>query len=205
MTENKKDIFLKIYLPLILTALICGLVLVLTDMFTRENIERNREQYTLRYLHEIFPPVFNNNIYQDRIEVHDPLLSTSDEAVTIYRARLDNTPAGVIIAPVTTTGYNGEIAIAIGIRYDGRVTGIYTINHHETEGLGGQIAGEDSDWPEIFTGNSLDGIPPESWRLSGEGGEFDQISGATITSRAMVNAVKKTLEFYNINKDNLFR
>ena len=205
MKEDKQGIFFKIYLPLLVTALICGLILAVTDIFTRENIEQNREQYTLRYLHHVFPLDFNNNIYRDRIIVHDPLLSVSDEAVTIYRARQDDTPAGVIVAPVTTLGYNGRIALAIGIRYDGSVTGIYTISHHETKGLGGEIAGEDSHWLNIFTGISLEGRPADAWNLTSEGGEFDQISGATITSRSMVNTVKKTLEFYHGNKDNLYR
>ncbi|NIQ15194.1 MAG: FMN-binding protein, partial [Candidatus Dadabacteria bacterium] len=49
-----------------------------------------------------------------------------------------------------------------------------------------------------FTGRSLENTSSDVWAVEQEGGHFDQISGATISSRAVINAVHVVLEYYEL-------
>lgn len=69
------------------------------------------------------------------------------------------------------------------------------LSHHETPGLGDRIEETKSDWIEVFSGKSLGNPAENGWLVKRDGGEFDQFTGATITPRAIVKAVKNTLLF----------
>ena len=74
---------------------------------------------------------------------------------------------------------------------EGTVSGIEILTHAETPGLGDKIV---EPWfKDLFAGKNLDNA---DWRVKKDGGEFDQITGATISPRAVVGAVRKGLEFY---------
>ncbi|HCC80145.1 MAG TPA: electron transport complex subunit G, partial [Methylophaga sp.] len=60
------------------------------------------------------------------------------------------------------------------------------------------------DWILQFAGLSLESPDESRWKVKKDGGEFDQFTGATITARAVVNAIKRTLEFFEANKGKLF-
>ena len=55
-----------------------------------------------------------------------------------------------------------------------------------------------------FTGKSLDAPPIDDWAVRRDGGAFDQFTGATITPRAIVAAVKNTLLFVQSQGERLF-
>ena len=76
--------------------------------------------------------------------------------------------------------------------------------HRETPGLGDAIEAERSDWILGFAGKSLTGPPAERWKVKRDGGVFDQFTGATITPRAVVKAVKNTLLYYRAVGNKLF-
>jgi electron transport complex protein RnfG len=67
--------------------------------------------------------------------------------------------------------------------------------HHETPGLGDKIDEMKSDWILGFSGKSIGSPPEDQWKVRRDGGGFDQFTGATITPRAIVQAVKNTLRF----------
>jgi electron transport complex protein RnfG len=83
----------------------------------------------------------------------------------------------------------------VGIDPSGTVVGIEILSHNETPGLGDKIAFP--EYKKTFAGKNLDNA---DWRVKKDGGEFDQITGATISPRAVVGAVRKGLEFYRDNK-----
>jgi len=180
-----------------------GLV-AMTKTGTAERIAENERHALLRNLHQIILPTeHNNDIYSDIIEVRDPLLG-SKEPVSIYRARMDGKPIGVVIASIAPEGYGGDIKMLIGIRYDGSLAGVRVINHKETPGLGDNIEVERSDWILGFAGHSLGNPDENKWKVKKDGGVFDQFSGATITPRAVVKEVYNTLRFYRQHRDALF-
>ncbi len=101
-------------------------------------------------------------------------------------------------------GYNGRIRLLVGIGFDGRVSGVRVTGHNETPGLGDAVEAEKSDWILGFKGRSLTDPPPERWAVRKDGGDFDQFTGATITPRAVVRAVRQALAYYDAHRDTLF-
>jgi len=92
---------------------------------------------------------------------------------------------------VETTGYGGAVSVAVGIDKGGKTTGVKIVSHSETPGLGSKAA--DEPFISQFTGIT----PKEPLIVVKSGGskdeEIDAVSGATITSKAVVKAVQAAL------------
>ena len=173
---------------------------------TRERIAANEKAALLRNLHQlIHPDEHDNDLLADTMEVRDPGLLGTRAPVTVYRAYLEGRPVAVILTPVAPDGYNGTIRLLVGIRADGTLLGVRVLSHHETPGLGDQIEVERSDWILGFAGKSLGNPPEKRWAVKKDGGAFDQFTGATITPRAVVKAVKRTLIYFRKHREALFR
>ncbi len=181
-----------------------GLV-ALTHALTRERVLANERAVLERALHEVMPPgAHDNDLLADRIEVVAPELLGTREPVPVYRARRGGRPAGVVLTPVAPDGYNGRIRLIVGIYADGTVSGVRVLAHQETPGLGDGIEAGKSGWILGFTGRSLGDPPLERWRVRRDGGDFDQLTGATITPRAVVKAVRNALIYFRDHRDALF-
>lgn len=173
---------------------------------TAPTIEANEQAALLSNLHSLIPPgTHDNDITEDTIQVHDETLLGTPEPVTVYRARQDGEPVTAILNVIAPEGYSGRINLLVAIRYDGELAGVRVIKHSETPGLGDAIDAERSDWIHSFTGKSLDNPEPDGWRVKKDGGEFDQFTGATVTPRAVVKAVRNALKYYAEHREQLFR
>ncbi|MFQ5658845.1 MAG: RnfABCDGE type electron transport complex subunit G [Gammaproteobacteria bacterium] len=192
-------------IPLLILAILCALLITLAHKATRDRIAANRERAALALINEVMPLTHTNDLLKDRIEVTDPTFLGSAAPVSVFRARNQGTPAGVVFMPVIARGYNGLIELAVGIARNGELTGVRVHKHKETEGLGDRIDQHKSHWILGFTHHSLENTPDQAWAVVSDGGEFDQLSGATITPRGVINAVKKTLNYYAIHKKALYR
>jgi len=172
---------------------------------TRDRIAANEREVLMRKLNVLIPrDEYDNNLFADTLQVRDPKLLGTDEAVTVYRARRKGKPVALVIAPVAPDGYSGKIKLLVGIGYDGILTGVRVSAHHETPGLGDAIDEERSDWIFGFDGKSLGNPPLDRWRVKRDGGAFDQLTGATITPRAIVKAVRKSLLYYREHRADLY-
>ncbi len=190
---------------LLLFAVIGTLLVALTFEGTREQIAANEREALLRKLNVLVPPErYDNAIFEDTKQVSNDHLLGSTEPVTVYRARRNGEPVAVVMAPVAPDGYSGSIRLLVGINLDGSLSGVRTLAHRETPGLGDKIEVERSDWILGFDGKSLGNPPLEAWQVRRDGGAFDQFTGATITPRAMVKAVRNSLIYYRDNREALF-
>ena len=204
MTRQEKKFSLVLF-PLLFITLIGITILTVTHTMTRKGISENERTARLRILDSVMPLSYNNRLYDDVIQIENTGISDSMHPLEIFRARYNNKPTGVILMPVRARGYSGKIELIIGIDFDGTVLGVRTLNHKESKGLGDQIDQTKSDWIMQFTNLSLGNPAISDWAVTDDGGKIDQISGATITSRGVVNAVRKSLEFYQANRDKLYQ
>jgi electron transport complex protein RnfG len=189
---------------LTLFAVIGAGIVGLTHDSTYDVIKRNEQLYTLRKLNTILPATrYDNDLLDDQIELSaNPLLS--GETSIAYRAFKDGKPVAVVLSPIAPNGYNGPINMLVGINFDATIAGVRIIRHRETPGLGDAIEAERSDWVQIFNGTSLQNPTEKKWKVKRDGGHFDQFTGATITPRAVVKAVRSALVYFNQNRDKLF-
>lgn len=190
-------------LVLALFAAVCAGAVSLTWELTRERIEDNRA--ALRQ--QRFLPLLEG-IAWDRITLDEPIrieppheLPGRDPAL-IYRA-FDGDRISAWIFEVSADGYSGPIRLLIGIRPDGTLTAVRVLEHRETPGLGDAIEASRSDWIRAFSGLSIGNPPADEWALERSGGRFEQFTGATITPRAVVRAVKSTLLYFGRQRDEL--
>jgi len=167
----------------------------LTDPVIRANLRADR----LKQLHELIPhDRYDNELLRDTIQVRDPAHLGTDKPVTVYRARQGGKPVAVAFRAVAPDGYNGNISLLVAVWRDGELAGVRVISHAETPGLGDQIETSKSDWITQFAGHALGKPPEEGWKVAKDGGAFDEMTGATITSRAVVQAVRRALTFYRL-------
>ena len=204
MSRQQRKLF-HVLAPILIISAICALLLGITNQFTSERIEDNRQQATLRLINDVMPLTHTNDLLNDRIDVTDASYLGTESAVSVFRARQEQNPVGLVLMPVVAKGYNGRIELAIGISYQGEITGVRVNAHRETEGLGDGIHQEKSDWILGFTDRSLANTAIDAWAVQSDGGDFDQLSGATISPRGVINAVKNALDYYEINKQSLYQ
>jgi electron transport complex protein RnfG len=189
--------------PLGVLAVVCAIAITLTAALSRDEIAHNRRQAALDAIEAIVPAPYDNDPVADRLAVAAPGVFGRGGPVCVYRARRDGRPQGVVFMPVIARGYNGPIRLAVGVGADGTLSGVRVLEQHESAGLGDAVDQEVSGWILGFTGRSLDNTPAGSWAVRKDGGEFDQLTGATITSRGVINSIRRVLEFYAGNKKRL--
>ena len=190
---------------LLFFALIGTAMLALTYELTHDTIARSVENEKLKLVSQIAPAsAYDNDIMKDTSELAaDELLGTKTPT-TIYRGRLNGEPSIVVLQAIAPDGYSGRIDLIVSIRRDGRLGGVRVVTHKETPGLGDYIEIAKSGWITGFDGLSRENRKDIEWKVKKDGGAFDYVAGATITPRAIVKAVHKTLRYAERHHDQLF-
>jgi len=184
-----------LYQPLLLgiMALLASATLAWASSVTRGAIAEAETRDLHDSLAQVLPVGFaDNDLLADSAEID----AGEGKSLRVYRARLGETVKGVVFT-VIGKGYGGEIVILMAIDEDGRLLGARVLKHTETPGLGDKIEIGKSGWINAFTGKTR---ATARWAVKKDGGDFDQFAGATITPRAVVNAVKGGLEIFARHK-----
>lgn len=119
-----------------------------------------------------------------------------------YLASRAGQPSAVLLRS-QTLGYTGAIDLLIAIDTQGKLVGVKTLKQSETPGLGGKLAEWPNAWLQVFSGKSLTEPGDNGWALKKDRGQFDQIAGATITSRAVINATHDALRYFDEHRQSL--
>jgi len=173
-------------------AALAGLAVSYTAQSTRERINTNQLAHAMRIVAEVLPADgYSNQPHEDVVMLAAPAWLNSSKPLPAYRARMNAQPVATAITTLAPDGYVGSIRLLVGIDAQGRLIGVRALEHRETPGLGDKIEREKSNWIAQFEGRQL---AASNWQLQRDGGDFDHISGATITSRAVLNAIRRTLE-----------
>ena len=177
-----------------------------THQSTLERIAANEKKVLLRNLYALIPSEqMDNDIALDTLQISSSSLLGTDSDSIVYRARKQNKPVAVVFNTIAPGGYSGKIYLLVAVNENGTVAGVRAVKHNETPGLGDAIEIVKSDWILGFDGKSLLNPVVDFWKVKRDGGEFDQITGATITPRAIVKAVKNTLDYYELNREDLYQ
>ncbi|WP_455366315.1 electron transport complex subunit RsxG [Kaarinaea lacus] len=176
-------------------AAITSAILVIANKQTFPDIELRRIEDMQRSLEQVIPAkMHTNDLLKDVVEV-----KLNNVPKKVHLAKSDDKVVAVAF-DTTVKGYAGPIDVIVGISRDGELLGTRVLSHNETPGLGDKIEPEKDSWIFGFNGLSLSNPGESQWKVKKDGGYFDQFTGATITPRAVVKAVKLSLEFYQSNK-----
>lgn len=176
------------------TALIASALLVLGNISTRDAIGLRHAEDVQRMLSEVIPPALHDNdLLRDKFEL---------AGKQVFQARLDGEVSAVSFQ-AAEAGYSGPITIIMAVDKNGTLLGVRVVSHTETPGLGDKVEENRSDWVHSFEGMQLTEENEKQWAVKKDGGRIDQFTGATITPRAVVKAVKGGMEFFAAHRQRL--
>ena len=168
---------------------------------TKPSIDSYAVLKKMRSISEVLPSDhYDNDLLKDTLELPATPALGLDDTSTVYRGRKGGQPAALVLETVATDGYSGKIRMLIGVQADGTLTGVRVTEHKETPGLGDYIdpkkdKNKEHPWVEQFDGKSLVNLSERDWKVKKDGGRFDSVAGATISPRAVIKAVHKTLNY----------
>ncbi|VVM52456.1 Electron transport complex subunit RnfG [Pseudomonas fluorescens] len=155
-----------------------------------------------RHLLDLLPPdSYDNQPLEQPLRLVNTPLSNS----TLQGGYLA-TKAGkpdIFLLRSETVGYAGSLSLLIAIDASGKLVGIKTLRQSETPGLGARVAEWPNAWLGQFAGKSRREPADAGWALKKDQGQFDQIAGATITSRAVINAIHDALRYFDEHRQQL--
>lgn len=174
-------------------------LLVAGNLATRDAILERQQEDLQQSLSQVIPAgQYDNDLLENPLQITGP----RGEPLTVYRGT-EGMQVSALAWEISGPGYAGEIRLIMGLDADGSILGVRVLSHAETPGLGDKIEVEKDDWILDFNGLSLGSPPVEQWKVKKDGGRFDQFSGATITPRGVVAAIKQGLEFYQEHRTEL--
>ncbi len=189
------------------TAFLAALLLALVSQWTagpiRQAKERNREKVFYRLLLPDFDRV-GKEIHIGKL-IYLPVFN-GDKCV------------GFIGQGSNRLGYAGEIDAVVGFSTDGKITAVQILQHKETPGLGANVCDRKfqrtifnlSEKAPMVPGNKIldqfagkNASESGNWKISKDGGSFDYLTGATVSSRAVTALVDEISAGFFANRERI--
>lgn len=160
------------------------------NALTKSTIDEQAATQQKALFNQVLPAErYTNDLLQSCFLVAEPSLGKGQHKIWI--AKNQDAPVGVVMEATAPDGYSGAIQLLVAADFKGTILGTRVTEHHETPGLGDKIELRLSDWITHFAGKVIHGTSDSHFAVKKDGGDFDQFTGATITPRAVVNAVKR--------------
>lgn len=159
--------------------LICSASVALVQWVTLEPIAEAQLKATNEALAVVLPEFDKSTMQSEEV---------SGCPVDIYTATNGGEVVGYAVKSMTKLGYGGVITLMVGIAPDGALLDVSVLGHSETPGLGSVITKPDNVVLQSIKGKVLTG---KDLQVKKDGGEVDALSGATISSRAYIDAVER--------------
>lgn len=197
--KNKKEVAVMLKEAAILTVitLLAGLMLGFIYELTKGPIQVQKEKAVQEACKAVFTNAEERGIafkpidYENSKELNDRLAQKGVVIGTVYEAvAADNSLMGYVVQSTSTEGYGGKIVLYVGVTVEGKLNDISILDISETPGLGMQA--ENVLVPQ-FHEKSVEQFTYTKTGSQSES-EIDAISGATITTKAVTNAVNGALE-----------
>lgn len=190
---------------LVFTALMAG-----TYKLTEPLVAASAAAEKQRLIAEVLPPALHDNdLMKDAVTLAPQKALATDEDTRAWRARKGGQPVAVVFEAAARDGYSGRISLILAVDADGRLLALRVTGHKETPGLGDYVdpkkdRNKARPWITQFSALGFAEVPRDKWRVKKDGGRFDQVSGATISARAVTNASRRALDWATLNQSRLF-
>ncbi|MGI5309738.1 electron transport complex subunit RsxG [Rheinheimera sp. WS51] len=177
---------------LAIVAAVCVAVLSIVNLLTAPKIAEQALASKLAVLKEVLPGIsVDHALLSDCRQVESLEFLGREQAQKIYRWRQDGAVAVYLVEATAPDGYSGNIDLIVAVSPDATVLGSRVVSHQETPGLGDKVEARRSNWIFSFADKAVTPDNASAWAVRKDGGQFDQFTGATITPRAVVAAVRK--------------
>jgi electron transport complex protein RnfG len=186
--------FLRLAGTLTMVCVLAGFFLSVANKQTEEAREYQDRLERLEAIKAVLPP-YDNCPDKDKVKV---------EGVTFFIGKREGKVIGVAFIQ-EAEGYGGTIKVMMGVSPKEELLGIDIVGHLETPGLGAKID-EDKFKNQFFKDKRKIPLTIDSKiEVIKDGGEIEGITGATISSRGVCEAVKKGLKLLNRIKEKIIK
>lgn len=191
MTKQLKSSAFNMVVVLVSVAVFSALVLSCVYQLTLKPIKQAQNARELNAIKEVIYGDFANNPFE---EGHQIVTDHGKGKVDLYPARDENGKIiGVAVKTYSNNGFGGRIELMLGLMVDGTINKYKVIKHKETPGLGSKIT--ESKFSDQFHGKNPG--KKKIFKVKQDGGELDAVTAATISSRAVVDAIKRGYKALN--------
>ena len=170
MAEKNSPSIVKLTVLLMVICAVISAVLGAVNMVTAPTIAQRAADKTAAAYNAVLPTTGDYEA-----------VDYSDANVTAVAKCAEGT-----VVEVSISGSQSTLALAIGVDNDGAITGVSVIDHGETPGLGAKST--EAEWQAQFVGQT------SGLALDKKGGEIVALTGATITSQAIVDACQIAID-----------
>ena len=177
---------------------------------TKTTIEASAEEEKMKLVGEVLPKGdYDNDLLKDFVDIGLPPELGLKDAGRVYRARKAGQPVAVLLEAIAPDGYSGDVSLILAVRADGRIGAVRVTDHKETPGLGDYVdirkdKNKAKPWITQFESLGFAQVAQSEWKVKKDGGKFIYRTGATISARAVTNAIGRALNYFEAHKDQLF-
>jgi len=187
----KQDSIIKMVVVLTVICIVAAFGLANVYNMTKEPIEQQKRLEMIKAIKSVLPTATVNDPLKDKV-----VLGNRD----IYVGKDQSGKfTGIALKSSSPAGYSGAIDIMVGVNSaNDSVFKVVILSMTETPGLGAKIS--ETKFLKQFDGKNMNN---SKWKVKKDGGDIDQIAGATISPRAVTSAVYQALKFYTENKSKI--
>lgn len=191
MARQKKmpSTLVNMIIVLVIVSGLSALILGFVHQITLNPIKQAQNAKELEAITDVIYTEFDNNPFEEKT-----IITTQDNRykLKLYPARKDGKITSVAIKTFSNKAFGGRMELIVGFFLDGTISGYKVIRHSETPGLGSKV--NDSKFHDQFQG-----INPGKnlFKVKQDGGEIDAITAATISSRAVIDAIQRAFNAYS--------
>jgi electron transport complex protein RnfG len=189
LTMDKETISYQGGLLGIVAAVAAGILLLVSSLSSDAIAQRTYED-KMAGLNQVLP----SELYQNDLLATERNWDIDGQSYRVFVGMNNEQMITGYAIQSTAQGYAGDINMLVGIDADQNILAVRVLSHSETPGLGDKIERTKSNWVDNFENQSLNSLTAQQWAVKKDGGQFDQFTGATITPRAVVGQVYKTLQ-----------
>lgn len=166
--------------------LVSAILLTYVYNLTKQPIKEAQNRIIAESINSVITTEFDNNPFAEKI-----IVKSGRERYALYPARKDGYVTSIVMKSFSNKGFGGRMDVIVGFMLDGTISGYRVINHKETPGLGSKV--NDNSFSKNIIGHSPS---LKSFNVKQDGGDVDAITGATISSRALIDAIQKAYRGY---------
>lgn len=201
----KKESTLKnMLIALMVIAIVSGGVLGFVYGLTNEKIDFNKKEKNESAIYNVL------NLKKE----NKPVIKTIDHDTLVYNLAYtaDNQFIGAAIKTYSLNGFGGKIELMIGILANDNINKVSVLSQAETPGLGANMSKDGNKLMNSINNKSIDSISTKTdngysvkVNKGKDKGKVDALTAATISSRAVCEAVEKAVNGFMANKDQFLK
>lgn len=178
-------------IALMIITIVSGGVLGFVYGLTKPAIDKVEENKNIKAINEVL---------KTDVEIASIETKVIEDLTYNLAYSADNQFIGAAIKTYSMNGFGGKIELMVGMLANNIINKVSILAQAETPGLGANMVSDK------FKGQ-FDGKSPNDFKLKvkKDGGDVDAITAATISSRAVAEAIQRAVDGFNTNKDNFLK